>query len=318
MARARSITIEELRERVARDLSDYRVPSGTGEIGVVTIDLKRAVSRTFRAHWTGFQLLFKGPTILLRASLHDGRYWTEGYISPTQPSWVLTFRDKPPAREAGHRPDDELAKPQEIDKALAHRKRLIDAGTISEEELVRMEDLDDPFEAIDTFFNYTTFYILKTLGAEWPSFGYQAAASLAWDRAEQTTAAKPIDAALEEGLKKSDILWITADTAQGRAVPCWFIYRNGKAYVLSGEKQQTIPGAARAREARVVTRWKGRDARMTDFNAALRPITAADHEEFTELAELLINKRQSVTGSHEDILRRWMRECVILELTPRL
>lgn len=319
MARARTTTIEDLKDRIARNLSDYRVSSGKGEVGAVTIELQRPVARAFRAHWTGFKLFFQRPTIVLKAALNDGRYWTEGYISNAQPSWVLAFRDKPPSREAGPRPDDELAKPQEVQTALAHRKRLIDAGIISPEELIRMEDLDDPEDAIDTFFNYTTFYILKTIGAKWEQFGYTAGASIGWERSEQAAASIPIDAALDQGLKKSDIIWITPDTApSGPAVPCWFVYKDGKAYVLSGERQQILPHAARIREARVVTRWKMRDARISEFTAAVKPITASAREEFTEIAQLLLNKRQSVVGTPDENLERWMRDCVILELTPRV
>ncbi|MGH2709303.1 MAG: hypothetical protein ACRDJF_03410, partial [Actinomycetota bacterium] len=89
-------------------------------------------------------------------------------------------------------------------------------------------------------------------------------------------------------------------------------------YVLSGEPQQQIPGADQVRDAKVVTRWKGRDARLVEFDASVRPITAStDLARFREIAQLLVSKRQSVTGSIDENLNRWMRECVILELTPR-
>lgn len=320
MARTLQITIDDLKDQIARNLSESRVPPGKGEVGALTFSLERAVARTFRAHWTGFKLLYQGNTVVLKAAVHDGHYWTEGYISTSQPSWVLAFRDKPPKREKGAaRPDDELAKPREVEIALAQRQQLIRAGIISEEELIRMEDFDSPIEAIDAFFNYTTFYILKTIGATWSHFGYIPDPSIGWERGEHAAASIPIDAALDEGLKKSDIMWITPDTARDRKpVPCWFVYKDGKAYVLSGERQQIIPGAARMREAKVVTRWKMRDARLTEFSATVRLITAANREEFTDIAQLLLAKRQSVKGTPDENLERWMRECVILELTPRL
>lgn len=320
MAKAQTITIEDIKDRIAHNLSEYRIPEGSGEIGSVTLAKHAAVARSFRAHWTGFKLFFPGPTVVLKAAVHDGRYWVEGYISSAQPSWVLAFRNKPPAREAGRpRPDDELARPQEVETALAHRHGLIEAGILSSEELIRMEDLDDPLEAIDTFFNYTTFYVLKTLGEPWERFGYTADQSIGWDRGDTALAALPMDAAIDEGLRKSDIIWITPDNSpDGRAIPCWFVYKDGKAYVLSGERQQIIPNATRVRDAKVVARWKMRDARLTDFRAAVRPITAASPEEFAEVAILLLNKRQSVTGTPQENLERLKRECVILELTPRM
>jgi hypothetical protein len=161
--------------------------------------------------------------------------------------------------------------------------------------------------------------VVKTIGEQWQKFGYTADPSIGWDRGEQAAASIPIDAAIDEGLKKSDIIWITPDNSrEGRAIPCWFVYKDGKAYVLSGERQQIIPDATRVRDTKVVTRWKMRDARLTEFRAAARPITAASPEEFTEIATLLLNKRQSVTGTPQENLDRLMRACVILELTPRV
>lgn len=321
MARTPTVTIEEIKDRIARNLSEYRIGEGAGELGQVSIALKRPVTRTFRAHWTGFKLFYPEPTVVLEAVLHDGSFWAEGYISVARPSWVLAFRKQPPpARGTGKaRPDDVWAHPQHVEAALAHRRRLIEAGVIREEELIRMEDYDDPIEAVDGFFNFTLFYVLKSIEAGWAQLGYSVDASIGWAKDEQTLASVPIDAAIEEGLKKSDILWITPNTARdGRAIACWFVYKDGKAYVLSGEKGQIIPDAERVRDAKVVTRWKMRDARLGEFDAAVRVITAEEPEDFREIAELLLAKRQSVTGSPEENVERWMRDCVILELTPRV
>jgi hypothetical protein len=159
---------------------------------------------------------------------------------------------------------------------------------------------------------------LKAIDASWDQIGYSVDPSMGWDRDAQNLASVPIDAAIDEGLKKSDILWLTPNTAPNRPVPCWFVYKDGKAYVLSGERQQVIPGAENVRDAHVVTRWKGRDARLVEFDAAVRHISAKSPQEFEQMAELMLNKRQSVTGDHDEYMQRWKRECVILELTPRV
>jgi hypothetical protein len=123
--------------------------------------------------------------------------------------------------------------------------------------------------------------------------------------------------AIEEGLKRSDIIWITPDTSN-RSLPCWFVYKNEKIYVLSAEIQQLVPDARRVREAKVALRWKGRDARLVDFEASVRVIGPESSAEFEEIGALLVAKRQSVHGTVEDIVARWMSDGVILELTPRL
>jgi len=96
------------------------------------------------------------------------------------------------------------------------------------------------------------------------------------------------------------------------------VYRNGKIWVLSAEPQQIIPDARNVREAQVALRWKGRDARLVDFDASVRVIGPENRAEFEEIGALLVAKRQSASGSVEDIIARWMSAGVILELTPRL
>ncbi|HEY8202159.1 MAG TPA: hypothetical protein VII47_12495, partial [Actinomycetota bacterium] len=316
-ARTTTVTIADVKARIARRLSEYRVSPGPGEVGVLTFSVQRAVTRTFRAHWTGFKLIFPGATVVLRADVGGGRLWAEGYISTSQPSWVLAFRKEPPKvrGSGGPRPDDKLSSAESIEVALAHRKRLIEAGVIPNEELIRMEDLDDPLEAVDSFFNYTEWYVLHALDADWHQMGYHADPSIGWGPEDEAAASLPIDAAVEEGLKKSDIIWLVT-SPQRPPIPCWFVYKDGKVYVLSGEPQQVIPDARNLREVHVVTRWKGRDARMAEFDAGVRVITG-DDPEFEQIAGLLMAKRQSMRGSHDEILDRWRRDCVILELTRR-
>lgn len=314
----RTVTLDDLRERIARRISEYRVPR-EGQIGILSFRLDRAVTRTFKAHWTGFKLVFARDVLVVRTDLRDGRFWSEAYVSLTQPSWVLAFRSEPhPTRgSGGPRPDDKLALDHAVERAIQHRKNLITAGVIPPEELIRMEDFDDPLEAVDEFFNYTSFYVLKAVGASWDQIGYEPHETVAWTKEYEQIASLPMEAAIEEGLKKSDIIWLTPDTSpDGRPIPCWFVFKEGRLFVLSGERQQIIPDAHRVRQTKVVIRWKGRDARLAEFEAAVRPITANEPEEFEEVGQLLVAKRQGVVGTPEENLARWMREGVILELTP--
>ncbi|MGH9194865.1 MAG: hypothetical protein ACRD1T_03890 [Acidimicrobiia bacterium] len=318
MSRTKPSTIEDLKGRVARHLSEHGVAQEAGELGQVTIFKRKAVTRTFRAHWTGFKTFYPGEVLILRADLKSGQLWTEAYVSTRQPSWVLAFRQQPHQARGSSgrpRPDDELSSPQQVENALAHRKRLIDAGIIPPEELIRMEDLDDPIEAVDAFFNYTSFYVLKALKADWHQLGFSPDPSVEWAEDETYAASHPTEAAIQEAFKKSDIIWVHPNTST-RPIPCWFVLKEGKAYVLSGERQQIVPGAERIKNARVTARWKMRDASLAEFDAAVRVITARDSE-FDEIGELMVSKRQSVVGSVEENVARWKRECVILELTPR-
>lgn len=314
------VAIDDIKDRIAERLSDYEIPQGAGSAGTVSIALARRATRTFRAHWTGFKIFYPERVVVLHATLAGGTHWSEGFISPNRPSWVLVFRDEPhPSRgSGGPRPDDQVATPQSIGIAVEQRKKLIEEGLASPEELIRMEDYDDPLEAVDAFFSYTSLYALKAIDKDWSDLGYVADPSIQWDEDLLSTASQPFDEAINESLKKSDILWLTPDTDPTKTIPCWFLYtRDQELFVLSGEREQIIPDAKEVREAHVITRWKGRDARMSEFDAGVRAITGSDRSEFESIATQMIAKRQSVRGSNEETLSRWLRECVILELKPR-
>jgi len=62
----------------------------------------------------------------------------------------------------------------------------------------------------------------------------------------------------EDGLKKSDVIWVGDDRGgKRRAAPAWFAYKNGRILVLSqrepGPQEQTIPGLPAAHELLVTT-----------------------------------------------------------------
>jgi hypothetical protein len=124
----------------------------------------------------------------------------------------------------------------------------------------------------------------------------------------------------EDGLKKSDVVWVGVERAgKRRTVPAWFAYKNGKIYLLSqrepGAEEQTIPGVAGAKEMIVVTRRKGRDTSLEEFTAAPRLLEGAEWE---EAAKILVDRRRSRVGPPADSLERWRGSCDILELTPNV
>jgi hypothetical protein len=123
----------------------------------------------------------------------------------------------------------------------------------------------------------------------------------------------------EDGLKKSDVIWIGTESPNGRrrTVPAWFAYKNGKIYVLSqkesGPDEQTIPGVPDAHQLLVITRRKLRDTELEEFYAAQRRLEGAEWE---EAAKLLVDKRKSRAGAPADSLNRWRKTVDIVELTP--
>ncbi|MGZ5294567.1 MAG: hypothetical protein ACXWFU_12360, partial [Actinomycetota bacterium] len=113
-----------------------------------------------------------------------------------------------------------------------------------------------------------------------------------------------LDKDTEDGLKKSDVIWIGTDRGgRRRTVPAWFAYKNGKILVVSqrepGPEEQTVPGVPGAQELVVVTRRKGRDTSLDEFTAAQRRLEGAEWE---EAAKVLVDRRRSRMGPPGDSL----------------
>ena len=123
----------------------------------------------------------------------------------------------------------------------------------------------------------------------------------------------------EDGLKKSDVIWIGTAGSNGkrRTVPAWFGYKDGKILVLSqkepGADEQTVPGVPDAQQLVVVTRRKGRDTSLEEFYAAQRTLEGPEWE---AAAKVLADKRKSRAGPPADSIDRWRGSCYIVELTP--
>jgi hypothetical protein len=125
---------------------------------------------------------------------------------------------------------------------------------------------------------------------------------------------------VEDGLRKSDVIWIGADVnGQRTTIPAWFVYKDGKISVLSqrepGAGEQTVPGVGRAKEYVIITRRKGRDTALEEFRAAGRLLEGGAWE---EAAKLLADKRKSRAGAPDESIKRWRGTCDILELTPNV
>jgi hypothetical protein len=123
---------------------------------------------------------------------------------------------------------------------------------------------------------------------------------------------------VEDGLKKSDVAWIGVEhEGKDVAIPAWFVYRNGKIYVLSSKEpslaEQSIPGLPDSPDLIVITRRKYRDTSLGRFHAAARLL---EGQEWEEAAKLLADRRRDRHGPPEEAIKRWRGSCVIAELTP--
>ena len=132
-------------------------------------------------------------------------------------------------------------------------------------------------------------------------------------------AAAQLPKAVEDGLKRSDVIWVgTEENGRPHMVPAWFVYRQGRIFLLSrkepGPDEQTIPGLPGADDLVVITRRKGRDTSLDRFHAAVRVLPSGP--EFEQAAALLADRRRDRHGPPGEAIKRWRDSCLIAELTP--
>lgn len=123
---------------------------------------------------------------------------------------------------------------------------------------------------------------------------------------------------IEDGLRKSDVVWVGVEyEGKDVTIPAWFVYRQGKIYVLSSVQpsldEQTVPGLPEAKEAVVITRRKYRETSLDRFRASVRVLEGA---EWDQAAGLLADRRRSRVGPPQESIKRWRGSCAIAELTP--
>lgn len=286
--RSATARLTPILDEVGRALARHGIKEGTvaGAKGALRIELEDHVARTVQVYWTPFEAIIPDRSIGLYLEVAEPQvHWAEAYLSPDHRNWVFIFAE---------RPDGEI-------------------------QLAYHGDYATSQEAMEMFFSLSSWYVLTATDTTWSDVVYQVSERLPWGEAQKTLAGASTSSAIQESLKKSTIFWLKWKTASGeRTMPVWFFYdqKLSKIYVLSGERQQTIPEAERIRECDVILRWKGKNAAVAEIPASVRVIRGSDSE-WDEIADRVAEKRLNIPGTPEDTAQRWKDECVILELTLR-
>lgn len=278
--------LDPILEHVARGIGRYGIREGDpGGPAILRIELEKGVRRVVQVYWTPFQIEVEGSCISLHLEVAEPRvHWAECYISPDQNNWVLCFHE---------RPDGDI-------------------------QLAYHRDYATPERAVDGFFKLAWWYVLIATGKEWSDVVYHASDQLTWEDRHRAMAGTSTSAAVQESLKKSTIVWLRwSDNGTERTMPVWYLFDNksGRVYILSGERQQMLPGAERMRECDLIFRQKGKNVRVAEVPASVRIVPLG--AEWDELAEKIAEKRLNIPGLPEETARRWRDQCVILELTLR-
>ena len=262
-----------------------KVKYETGGAATLRIEREEGVRRIVQAYWTPFEANIPGECISLNLEVAEPTvHWAEAYLTPDYRNWVFFFAE---------RPDGEI-------------------------QLVHYADFATPDEAVRAFFDKAAWYTLIPTDKSWDDATYTVADGLGWAEAETAVEAGSVGPGVQESLKKSTLFWLKWRTDREHTLPVWYFYdqKAGKIYVLSGERQQTLPGAESIRDATVVLRWKGKNASVAEIPANVRVIKGSDPD-WDEIADRVAEKRLNIPGLPEDTAQRWKDTCVILELTLR-
>jgi len=268
---------------VARKLGGLGLAEGDGK-AIVRVVPEFSVKRVIQVYWTAFEVNLPGPAIGVHLEVAEPKVrWAECYLSNDFRNWVLCF---------GEREDGDM-------------------------QLTYYRDYATPAEAIEGFIELSAWYVLTAADLKWSDVALQPDESLGWSEHLKTVAVGS-SSAVSESLKKSTIMWLRwNDRGTEHTMPVWFLYdvKAEKIYVLSGERQQRLPGAERMREATAILRWKGKNSQVAEIPAMVRVLEPGP--EWDEVAEKIAEKRLNIPGLPEETARRWRDECVILELTLR-
>ncbi|MFI9845567.1 hypothetical protein ACIHFD_51695 [Nonomuraea sp. NPDC051941] len=115
-------------------------------------------------------------------------------------------------------------------------------------------------------------------------------------------------AAIEEGAKKSGILWLTLD----RPRLAWHTWHDGAIYLVTGGEEQALPGIDALDRVHVTLRSKDNGARLVEFEAA---VAVVDQAAAADAVAALAKERLNALDS-EHLIERWARDSTVLRLTP--
>lgn len=276
-------------QQVASAMRRRQIEVGDTSKAAATLRIEREenVKRVVQVYWTPFQAEVMGECVGLHLEIDQPKvHWVEGYISPTYNSWIFAFHER-----------------ADGDYQLAH-----------------YQQHDNPNDAVNAFFEMAEWYALTPTDLTWKQTAAKVGDAVGWSEeiGTQAAAGEELHKAINEALKKSTIVWLKwNENGASRTMPVWYVMdakiAPNKLFVLSGERQQTVPHPEKLKDVEVIVRWKGNNAQVADLTADLRIVQPG--EEWDTLAEKLAEKRLNIPGLPEDTARRWRDQCQILELT---
>jgi hypothetical protein len=118
---------------------------------------------------------------------------------------------------------------------------------------------------------------------------------------------------IEEGAKKSGVLWVSLPGGDRLA---WHVWHDGAVYVVIGGEEQALPGLVDARAVTVTLRSKDNGARLITFEAEVRVVDQASLSEADAGAVAALAKERLNAVESAGLTARWASASSIVRLTP--
>ncbi|MDF5755473.1 hypothetical protein [Spongiactinospora sp. TRM90649] len=125
--------------------------------------------------------------------------------------------------------------------------------------------------------------------------------------------APPTLALIEEGAKKSGVLWLTLD---GRARLAWHAWHDGAIYVVAGGAEQELPGLGDTPSVRVTLRSKDKGGELAAFDATVEAVDQTGPEAVPAIEALAKERLNAPDGA--GMTGRWATESRVFRLVPDL
>ncbi|GAA0987905.1 hypothetical protein GCM10009555_068240 [Acrocarpospora macrocephala] len=114
---------------------------------------------------------------------------------------------------------------------------------------------------------------------------------------------------IEEGAKKSSVLWLALPAGTRLA---WHVWHDGAIHVVTGGGEQELPGLAGSPEIEVILRSKDNGAQLVRFPATVTVLNQAEHP---EVVAALAKERLNAIDSTA-LTARWATHSLVVRLTP--
>lgn len=115
---------------------------------------------------------------------------------------------------------------------------------------------------------------------------------------------------IEEGAKKSGVLWISLPTGTRLA---WHAWHDGAIYVVTGGGEQRLPGLVELSQVEVTLRSKDNGAELIRFPASVEVV---DQVAAPEAIAVLAKERLNAPDG-AGLVDRWAADSTVIRLTPR-